>query len=159
MSNTIRKQLFEWFLTFEYDPMGNLPLCGTLKNNKRTLKNGPKYAKNLEMTLNFFTKRCWQSCIIMFLKAVKGGRLNSRTPNMSAELSINLVDSLSLNFLDCRAEMCIHLYEEFLCQYKFQLSLLFSRQNIKSLKQSLGDLCVLILFLILTLKLCSTWSY
>ena len=116
MSNTIRKQLFEWFLTFEYDPMGNLPLCGTLKNNKRTLKNGPKYAKNLEMTLNSFTKRCWQSCIIMFLKAVKGGRLNSRTPNTSAELSINLVDSLSLNFLDCRAEMCIHLYEELLCQ-------------------------------------------
>ena len=65
----------------------------------------------------------------MFLKAVKGGRLNSQTPNTSTELSVNLVDSLSLNFLDCRAEMCIHLYEEFLCQYEFQLSLSFSRQN------------------------------
>ena len=66
----------------------------------------------------------------MFLKTVKGGRLNSRTPNTSTELSVNLVDSLiSLKFLDCRAEMCIHSYEEFLCQYEFQLSLLFSRQN------------------------------
>ena len=55
----------------------------------------------------------------MFLKAVKGGRLNSQTPNTSTELSVNLVDSLSLNFLDCRAEMCIDLYEEFLCQYEF----------------------------------------
>ena len=36
----------------------------------------------------------------MFLKAVKGGRrLNSQTPNKSTELSVNLVDSLSLNFL------------------------------------------------------------
>ena len=69
----------------------------------------------------------------MFLKAVKGGRLNSRTPNTSTELSVNLVDSLSLNFLDCRAEMCRHLYEEFLCQYEFQLSLSFFRQN-KQLK-------------------------
>ena len=42
----------------------------------------------------------------MFLKAVKGRRLNLRTPNTSTELSINLVDSCSLNFLDCRAEMC-----------------------------------------------------
>ena len=49
----------------------------------------------------------------MFLKAVKGGRLNPQTPNTSTELSVNLVDSLSLNFLDCRTEMCIHLYEEF----------------------------------------------
>ena len=66
----------------------------------------------------------------MFLKAVKGGRLNSRTPNTSTELSVNLVDSLiSLKFLDCRAEMCIHSHEEFLCQYEFQLSLPFSRQN------------------------------
>ena len=63
------------------------------------------------------------------LIAVKGGRLNSRTPNTNTELSVNLVDSLNLNFLDCRAEMCIHLYEEFLCQYEFQLSLSFSRQN------------------------------
>ena len=52
----------------------------------------------------------------MFLKAVKGGRLNSQTPNTSTELSVNLVDSLSLNFLDCRAEMCIYMYEEYLCQ-------------------------------------------
>ena len=65
----------------------------------------------------------------MFLKAVKRGRLNSRKPNTSTEMSVSLVDSLSLNFLDCRAEMCIHLYEEFLCQYEFQLSLSFSRQN------------------------------
>ena len=84
------------------------------------------------------------------------GCLKVQMPNTSTELRINLVDSLLLNFLDCRAKICIHLYEEFLCQYKFQLSLLFSRQNIKSLKQSPGDLCVLILFLILTLKLCST---
>ena len=65
----------------------------------------------------------------MFLKAVKGGRLTSRTPNTSTELSVILVDSLGLNFLNSRAEMCIHLYKEFLCQYEFQLSLLFSRQN------------------------------
>ena len=61
----------------------------------------------------------------MFLKAVKRGHLKLRTPNMSTELSVNL----SLNFLDCRAEMCIHLYEEFFCQYEFQLSLSLSRQN------------------------------
>ena len=67
--------------------------------------------------------------IRMFLKAVKGGCLNSWNPNTSTELSINLVDSLSLNFLDCRAEMFIHLYEEFFCQYEFQLSLSLSRQN------------------------------
>ena len=65
----------------------------------------------------------------MFLKAVKGGRLNPRTPNTRTELSVNLVDSVSLNFLDSSAEMCIHLYEEFLCRYEFQLSLSFSRQN------------------------------
>ena len=65
MSYTIRKQLFGWFLTFEYDPMGNLPLWGTLKNNKRTLKNGPKYAKNLEMPWNSFAKRCWQPCFTL----------------------------------------------------------------------------------------------
>ena len=65
----------------------------------------------------------------MFLKAVKGERLNSRTPNTSTELSANLVDSLSLNFLDGKVEICIHLYEEFLCQYEFQLSLSFTRQH------------------------------
>ena len=59
----------------------------------------------------------------------QGGTFKLANPNTSKELSINLVDSLSLNFLDCRAEMCIHLYEEFLCQYEFQLSLSFSRQN------------------------------
>ena len=92
----------------------------------------------------------------MFLKTVKGGRLNSRTPNTSTELSVSLVDSLvSLKFLDCRAEMCIHSYEEFLCQYEFQLSLLFL-DKIKSLKQSQGDSFVLILSLTLTLKFCST---
>ena len=91
----------------------------------------------------------------MFLKAVKGGRLNSRTPNTSTELSVNLVDFLSLNFLDFRDEMCIHLYEEFLCQYEFQLFCRFL-DKIKSLKQSPGGSCVLILSLTLTLKLCST---
>ena len=80
----------------------------------------------------------------MFLKAVKGGRLNSQASITSTELSVNLVVSLSLNFLDCRDEMCIHSYEEFLCQYEFQLSLLFL-DKIKSLKQSQGDSFVLIL--------------
>ena len=65
----------------------------------------------------------------MFLKAVKEGCLNSRTPYTSTELNVNLVNSLGLNFLDCWTEMCIHLYEEFLCQYGFQLSLSFSKQN------------------------------
>ena len=65
----------------------------------------------------------------MFLKAVKGGRLNSRTPKTSTELSINLIDSFNLNFLGCRAEMCVHFYEELLCEYEFQLSLTFSMQN------------------------------
>ena len=65
----------------------------------------------------------------MFLEAVKGGRLNLQTSKISRELSINLINSLSFNFLDRRAEICIHLYEEFLCQYEFQLSLTFSRQN------------------------------
>ena len=40
-------------------------LWGTLKNNKRTLKNGPKYAKNLEMPWNSFAKRCWQPCFTL----------------------------------------------------------------------------------------------
>ena len=65
----------------------------------------------------------------MFLKAVTRGFLNSRTPNTSTELRVNLVDSLSLSFRDCRAEICIHFYEEFLRQCEFQLSLSFSRQN------------------------------
>ena len=65
----------------------------------------------------------------MFLKAVKGGRLNSRAPNKSTELSFNLVDSLSPNFLDCRTEMCTHFYEELLCQYESRLSFSFSREN------------------------------
>ena len=49
--------------------------------------------------------------------------------------------------------MCIHLYEEFLCQYEFQLSFL---DNMKSLKQSPGNSCILILSLTLTHKLRST---
>ena len=65
----------------------------------------------------------------MFLKAVKGGHLNLQTPNTSTELSVNQVDSLSFKLLDCRVKLCIHLCKEFLCQYKFQLSLLFCRQN------------------------------
>ena len=93
--------------------------------------------------------------IRMFLKAVKGGRLNSRTPNTSTELSVNLVDSLiSLKFLDCRAEMCIHSHEEFLCQYEFQLSLSFSRQNKELETKSRRFVCFNF-----TLKFCSTWSY
>ena len=78
----------------------------------------------------------------------QGKRLNSRILNTSTELCVNLVDSVSLDFLDCRAKMCIHLYEEFLCQYEFQLSLSFSRQSLdkelettKSLKQSPGYSC------------------
>ena len=69
----------------------------------------------------------------MFVKAVKGRRLNSRTPNTSTEQNVNLVDSLTLNFLDCRDEMCIDLYENFLCQYEFQLVSRFL-DKIKSLK-------------------------
>ena len=61
--------------------------------------------------------------IRMFLKAVKERRLNFRTPNTSTGLSVNLVDYLGLNFPDCRAEMCVDLYEEVFCQYEFQLSL------------------------------------
>ena len=75
---------------------------------------------------------------------------------LCTELSVNLGNSICLNFLDCRAEMCIHLYEEFLCQYEFQLSFL---DNMKSLKQSPGNSCILILSLTLTHKLRSTWSY
>ena len=89
--------------------------------------------------------------IRMFLKAVKGGRLNSQASNTSTELSVILVVSLSLNFLDCRDEMCIHSYKEFLCQYEFQLVCRFL-DKIKSLKQSPGGACVLIL----SLTLCST---
>ena len=91
----------------------------------------------------------------MFLKAVKRGRLNSQASITSTELSVNLVVSLSLNFLDCRDEMCIHSYEEFLCQYEFQLVCRFL-DKIKSLKQSPGCACVLILSLTLMLNLCST---
>ena len=58
----------------------------------------------------------------MFLKAVKGRCLNSRTPNMSTE-GPQSDQPLSLNFLDSRVKMCINLYKEFLCQYKFQPSL------------------------------------
>ena len=62
---------------------------------------------------------------------------------------------LRLNFLDCRAEMCIHLYEEFCVNTIFSLVCRFP-DKIRSLKQSPGDLCALILSLTLTLKLCST---
>ena len=64
----------------------------------------------------------------MFFKAVKGRCLNSRTRNMSTERPQS-GQPFSLNFLDCRIEMCMNLYKEFLCQYEFQLNLSFSRQN------------------------------
>ena len=84
--------------------------------------------------------------IRMFLKAVKRGRLNLWTPNKSTELSISLVDSLSLTFLDYRAEMCIHLYEEFLRQYEFQITLSFSRQNKELETKSRRFLCFNFIF-------------
>ena len=90
----------------------------------------------------------------MFLKAVKRRCLNSRTPNMSAEGSQS-GRSLSLNFLDCRIEMCINLYKEFLCQYDFQLSLSFSRQNKELEKKFMRFVCFNFIFNIM-LKLCST---
>ena len=89
----------------------------------------------------------------MFLKAVKGGHLNSRTPNTSTKLSINLVDSLSLNFHDCSAEMLYTLTKNFCVYTSFNLVCRFL-DKIKNLKQIPGDSCVLILSLML--KLCST---
>ena len=74
----------------------------------------------------------------MFLKAVKGGRLNLRAPNTRTELSVNLVDSLSLNFFDCRAEMCNTCMKNFFVNVSFSLVCLFL-DKIKSLKQSPGD--------------------
>ena len=76
----------------------------------------------------------------MFLKAVKGRCLNSQTPNMSIGRPQS-GQPLSLNFLDSRVEMCINLYKKFLCQYEFQLSLLFSRQN-KELKKKVHEIRV-----------------
>ena len=62
----------------------------------------------------------------MFLKAVKGRCLNSRTPNMSTE------GPQSGQFV-CQYE--------FLCQYEFQLSLSFSRQN-KELEKKVHEIRV-----------------
>ena len=74
------------------------------------------------------------------------GCLNLRTPSTSTELSVNLIDSISLNFLDSRAKMYIHLYEEFLCQYKFQLSLPFPRQNKDLETKSRRSVCFSFIF-------------
>ena len=61
--------LIGWFLTFEHDPMGNLPLWETLKNNK-----------NPEMTWTFLAKRCWQSCLRSNSLVVKALDSKSRSP-------------------------------------------------------------------------------
>ena len=45
----------------------------------------------------------------MFLKAVKRDHLNSQTSNTITELMVNLVDSLSLNFLDS-VPKCLYTY-------------------------------------------------
>ena len=74
----------------------------------------------------------------MFLKAVKGGCLNSEEPQSGPPLS--------LNFLDSRLEMCINSYKEFLCQYDFQLSLSFSRQNKELGKKFMRFMCFNFIF-------------
>ena len=73
--------------------------------------------------------------IRMFLKAVKGGLLNSWTPNTSTELSVNLVDSLSLNFLTawrkcvytCTKNYCVNTSFNIICRFLDKIkSLVFS---------------------------------
>ena len=73
--------------------------------------------------------------IRMFLKAVKGGLLNSWTPNTSTELSVNLVDSLSLNFLTawrkcvytCTKNYCVNTSFSIVCRFLDRIkSLVFS---------------------------------
>ena len=73
--------------------------------------------------------------IRMFLKAVKGGLLNSWTPNTSTELSVNLVDSLSLNFLTawrkcvytCTKNYCVNTSFSIVCRFLDKIkSLVFS---------------------------------
>ena len=48
------------------------PDWGTLKNNKRTLKNRPKYAKNLEMTYNFLPKDAGNTFFVFLLSFFNG---------------------------------------------------------------------------------------
>ena len=72
----------------------------------------------------------------------QGGRLNSQIPNTSIDLSLNLVYSLSLNLLDCSAEVCKHLYQEFCVNTSFSLVCRFL-DTIRILKQSPADSCVI----------------
>ena len=71
----------------------------------------------------------------MFLKAVKGGRLNSRNPNTSTELSVNLVDALSINSLTawpkcvytCTKNYCVNTSFSLVCHFLDKIkSLVFS---------------------------------
>ena len=57
------------------------------------------------MLRSYYFEMSWVY-IRMFLKAVKGGCLNSWTPNTSTELSINLVDSVSLIYYYCFYSAC-----------------------------------------------------
>ena len=86
------------------------------------------------MLRSYYFEMSW-GYIRTFSKAVKRGRLNSWTPNTSTELSVNLVDSLSLNFLTawrkcvytCTKNYCVNTSFSIVCRFLDKIkSLVFS---------------------------------
>ena len=86
------------------------------------------------MLRSYYFEMSW-GYIRTFSKAVKRERLNSWTPNTSTELSVNLVDSLSLNFLTawrkcvytCTKNYCVNTSFSIVCRFLDKIkSLVFS---------------------------------
>ena len=86
------------------------------------------------MLRSYYFEMSWVY-IRTFSKAVKRERLNSWTPNTSTELSVNLVDSLSLNFLTawrkcvytCTKNYCVNTSFSIVCRFLDRIkSLVFS---------------------------------
>ena len=86
------------------------------------------------MLRSYYFEMSWVY-IRTFSKAVKRERLNSWTPNTSTELSVNLVDSLSLNFLTawrkcvytCTKNYCVNTSFSIVCRFLDKIkSLVFS---------------------------------
>ena len=86
------------------------------------------------MLRSYYFEMSWVY-IRTFSKAVKRERLNSWTPNTSTELSVNLVDSLILNFLTawrkcvytCTKNYCVNTSFSIVCRFLDKIkSLVFS---------------------------------
>ena len=63
--------------------------------------------------MNFYIDEMYWMYTVNFLESSQGWHIISRVANVSTELSVNLVDSLSLSFFRCMTKMCIYsLYQQ-----------------------------------------------